>query len=233
LENYWFNGSPTHTHFSNAWSALFPAWEQAFVTVAQHHKRNVSDEQLKARIDEFSEQELSHARAHTQHNKRVEVTILADKEFQKTRLILKRPGSPMWLATMVSIEHIAACGSRAFLTSFGDNKSREFNLYAWHSVEELKHKSLAMDLWKHLGFSKSELNKVAVKNAIYVWKFAFTYTIGKLKQDKKLWQLQTIVDCLGLLGYVTFKCWIPYLRIFKQDFHPDHIDDTKLIAAHK
>ena len=232
MKKYWFDGSPTHTHFSNAWSALFPAWEQAFVKVAEHHSKNVTDPKLKVRIDKFVQQEIAHANAHNQHNKRAGLCEYADKEFDKTRIVLRRPGNPIWLATMVSIEHIAACKSRAFLSQFGDRQGREFNLYAWHSREELEHKSLAMDLWNHLGYSKEQLNAVARKNVGYVWKFALSYTLENLKKDKQLWKLRTLVDGAVLLNYVVFHCWKPYLQIFKQDFHPSQFDDSKFIEAH-
>ncbi len=233
MEKYWFNGSPAWTHFSNAWSALFPAWEQAFAKVAEHHLVNISDPDLKLRVEQFIKQELSHAQAHNQHNKRVGVCELADQEFKKIRPILRRPGNPIWLATMVSIEHIAACKSRAFLTKFGKYKSREFNLYSWHSKEEIGHKSLAMDLWNHLGYTKKKLNSTAFKNFFYVWKFALGYTLENLKKDKQLWSWKTFVDFLSLFNYVVIKCWIPYLKIFNSNFHPDCVDDTKLIAVFK
>lgn len=233
MKKYWFNGSPTYTHFTDSWSVLFPAWEEAFTKVAAHHRESVNNPELEARIDTFIAQELSHARAHNQHNKRAEICDLADKEFKKTKIIERKPGSPLWLATMISIEHTAAVSARSFLNKFGHIKSREFNLYAWHCVEELEHKSLALDLWNHLGFSKAQLNKVSRKNFIYTWKFAFSYTINSLKKDNQLWKFKTLVDGFSLLSYVVLRLWIPYLQIFKQDFHPDHIDDTKLIAVHK
>jgi predicted metal-dependent hydrolase len=232
LKKYWFNNSPIWTHFANAWSILFPAWESAFVKVAQYHLENVTDPELKARVNKFIEQELAHARAHIQHNRRADLCEYADKQFEKTRIVHRRPESPFWLATMVSIEHIAACKSRAFLTQFGHCKGREFNLFAWHSREELEHKSLAMDLWNHLGYSKKQLNTVARKNVGYVWKFALSYTLENLKKDGQLWRLRTLVDSFSLFNYVVIHCWIPYLQIFKQDFHPSQFDDSKFIEAH-
>lgn len=231
MEKYWFNGSSVWTHFFNAWSILFPAWEQAFVKVAEHHSKNVTDPELKNRINKFIKQELSHASAHNRHNHRAALCKDADKEFKKTRIIFRRPENPMWLATMVSIEHIAACKSRAFLSKFGDCKSREFNLFSWHSREELEHKSLAMDLWNHLGYSKEQLNTVARKNVVYVWKFALTYTLKNLKKDGQLWRFRTLLDSFSLFNYVVIHCWKPYLNIFKQDFHPNQFDDSKFIEA--
>ena len=62
---YWCENDPVRTHFYDGWSILFPAWERAFVRVAEHHRQSITDPVLIERIDQFCKQELAQiGRAH-------------------------------------------------------------------------------------------------------------------------------------------------------------------------
>jgi predicted metal-dependent hydrolase len=108
----WCGDSQFFTRNCNAVSVLFPAWERAFVAVARHHLLEVKDEALRARIEQFIQEELAHASAHDAYNVRAGITLAADEEYRKTRVIHRRPGAKLWLGSMVSIEHFAACMGR-------------------------------------------------------------------------------------------------------------------------
>jgi uncharacterized protein len=231
LMKYWCENDPVRTHFYDGWSILFPAWEQAFVCVASHYKDKVQDKDLAARIDQFCKQETAHANAHQAHNKAHGLTDLELRELRKTRLVFRRPNHKMWLATMVSIEHMAACGARTFLDRYEGQSSKELNLYKWHCKEELEHKSLAMDLWTHLGNSRAELKRIAALNMFYVLSSVLRYTVLKCKEDKVLWKLATIKSLLALCFELVFKSWVPYTEIFKNNFHPNNHDDSKWLTA--
>ena len=226
---YWFDGCPVRTHFCNALSVLFPAWELAFAEVVRAYKSDISDPALLRRMDQFIAQETAHGKAHHSHNVRVGITDLEDKEFEKIRLVLRRPKMRAWLAAMVSIEHIASSMSRYFLTTYTLRTGREFALFRWHSMEELEHKSLAIDLWDALGYSRTELKKLARGNLRYVVGFIVSYVFSKLRQDGTAITVQLlrgVGQCLKLLGYAV---WISRL-LGKPNFHPDNIDDSKLLT---
>lgn len=228
---YWCENDPVRTHFYDGWSILFPAWENAFVCVALHYKDKVADQNLKARIDQFCKQELAHANAHKAHNKSYKLGDMEARELRKARLVFRRPNHQMWLATMVSIEHMAACGARTFLKRYEGKSSKELNLYKWHCKEELEHKSLAMDLWIHFGNSRSTLKRVAALNMFYVLRSVLKYTVLKCQEDKVLWKASTIKSFVGLGFELIFKSWIPYTDIFKNNFHPNKTDDSKWLMA--
>lgn len=228
---YWCENDPVRTHFYDGWSILFPAWENAFVCVASHYKDKVADQNLKARIDQFCKQELAHANAHKAHNKSYKLGDIEARELRKARLVFRRPNHQMWLATMVSIEHMAACGARTFLKRYEGKSSKELNLYKWHCKEELEHKSLAMDLWIHFGNSRSTLKRVAALNMFYVLRSVLKYTVLKCQEDKVLWKASTIKSFIGLGFELIFKSWIPYTDIFKDNFHPNKTDDSKWLMA--
>jgi predicted metal-dependent hydrolase len=228
---YWCNNSPVWTHFYNATSALFPAWEGAFCAVAAHHRGNVTSPELLSRIDEFIKQESSHACAHHAMNKRQDLVDLENAEQKKVRVIHRSPDKLIWLATMVSIEHFAACLSRMIINKFHKESTRDFNLFLWHSKEELSHKSLAIDLWNQISAPKEKLRKVAFMNQRYVWKYLLSHTIGSLKNDRVLWKFSTLVDLLCLSSILFFKVFLPSLSIYLPAFHPDNVDDSKYLRA--
>lgn len=228
---YWCENDPVRTHFYDGWSILFPAWENAFVCVASHYRDKVQDATLRARIDQFCKQELAHANAHQAHNKTHNLSNMELREMRKAKLVFRRPNHQMWLATMVSIEHMAACGARTFLKRYANKSSKELNLYKWHCKEELEHKSLAMDLWLHFGNSRAVLKKVAALNMFYVLRSVLQYTISKCKEDGVMWKFSILKSFTTLCMELVFKSWLPYTEIFRKNFHPNNHDDSQWVVA--
>ncbi len=230
MKHYWFDNSPVMTHYYNALSILFPAWEEVFAHVAEHRKKDVSDPELLARMDKFIAQEIAHGKAHARHNVRHELSDSANAQIDIAKIALRRPQAKAWLAAMVSIEHIAACLSRDFLKAHGHKRGSGFALFRWHSIEELEHKSLALDVWSHLGYDTATLHTGAKRNFLYVWRFILGYTLDNLRKDGQLWRLRTVFDGGKLFGAIVFRVWIPYLQIFRRGFHPNAVDDSKFIS---
>lgn len=228
---YWCDNSAVWTHYGNASSIIFPAWERAFAAVINHHLPSVSDEDLRSRMIKFVQEELSHANAHESFNERHGLKDEEQKEFANTKMIHRRPGMTFWLGTMVSIEHLASCMARSYIDRWGSRESRDFKLFCWHAKEELGHKTLALDLWDHLGLPRSELRKIARVNQRYVLKFLLGYTLNKLKEDGVLYKPSTWKDLAVCFGYVGIKIGLPMLRIYLPGFHPDNIDDTRYLQA--
>lgn len=228
---YWCDNSAVWTHYGNASSIIFPAWERAFAAVINHHLPNVSDEDLRSRMIKFVQEELSHANAHESFNERHGLKDEEQKEFANTKMIHRRPGMTFWLGTMVSIEHLASCMARSYIDRWGSRESRDFKLFCWHAKEELGHKTLALDLWDYLGLPRSELRKIARVNQRYVLKFLLGYTLNKLKEDGVLYRPSTWKDLAVCFGYVGIKIGLPMLRIYLPGFHPDNIDDTRYLQA--
>lgn len=211
--------------FHHAISALFPAWERAFAAVAQHHRPKVSYE-LGLRIDKFVKEEISHANAHESYNKRYKLLDLQAKEFEKVRVIHRKPGLKLWLGTMVSIEHFAACMSRMLLQKFGHKTDRDSQLFNWHSKEELSHKDLAIDIWREIGNSDKDLRRIAVQNQKYVLKFIFSMIISRTDWSKP----SNWAEMINWLWWMTRKVFIPMLTIYIPRFHPNWFDDREVVA---
>lgn len=226
---YWCDNSPIWSHYGNASSVLFPAWEKAFAVVIQAHLPEVHDVELKNRMVQFMKEELAHANAHEAFNGRYDLKDLENEEFKRARLVHRRPKLQFWLGTMVSIEHLAACMSRSVLGRWGGREGKDYKLFCWHAQEELGHKSLAVDLWRYLGYSDKELRKIAWVNQKYVMGSLIKHTIKKTMQEGQFKKLSTWKDLFVWVGFVSTKVLIPMLTIYLPKFHPNNVDDTKYL----
>ena len=212
------------TNFHHAISALFPAWERAFVAVALHHSPRVSPE-LAVRIQAFAKEETAHANAHAAYNKRHQLYALEQAELDKARVIHKRPGLKLWLGTMVSIEHFAACMGRMLLERFEGDVGRDRQLFNWHAKEEIGHKDLAIDIWRELGYSDRELRKIALHNQRYVLSHIFAMVWrGTDWRRPANW-----TDAANLGWWMTKKVLVPMLAIYAPKFHPNWFKDEVLV----
>ena len=222
----WLGNSQIWTQHSHAVSVLFPAWERAFAVVASTHRGGVS-EALAARIDGFVAEELAHASAHESYNKRHDLKEAEQQEYQKTKIVHRTPGRRFWLGTMVSIEHLAACMGRMYLERFKVCDSKDYKLFEWHSREEIGHKSLAMDIWRELGYSDKHLRAIARQNQAYVLGFIATNALKNIDWKKpKNW-----VDLLDWGWWMTKKVFIPMLAIYIPRFHPNWFNDQRYEVA--
>lgn len=231
MTQYWCDNSPVWTHYGNASSVLFPAWEKAFAAVIEHHLPSVKDVELRNRMVQFMNEELSHARAHSNFNERYDLKALEDAEHKRTRIVYRKPGATFWLGTMVSIENLAACMSRSVLGRWNDRNGRDYKLFCWHAKEELGHKSLAIDVWNYLGYSEKELKRIAKINQKYVMSFLIGHTLKSVYKDGQLKKLSTWKDLFSWSWFVTTKVLIPMLAIYLPKFHPSRVNDDKYLQV--
>jgi predicted metal-dependent hydrolase len=225
--NNWCDNSQVYTRFYDALSVLFPAWEKAFVAVAKTHLENVQDPYLKQRLEQFIKEELAHASAHDAYNARAGLIEDAELQYKKAKIVHLRPNSKLWLGAMVSIEHLAVCFARMILDLHGQNSGREHNLFAWHSREEIGHKDLAIDVWRNLGYSDSDLRAIARQNQVYVLKFIVGYTY----QRTNFSSLKDYLDFAHWAWHMTTKVCVPMLKIYLPNFHPNKVDDSRYLEA--
>jgi predicted metal-dependent hydrolase len=214
----WCDDSPAWTNHCHAVSILFPAWERAFAQVARHYQSKVSPE-LAERIDSFAREEEAHANAHAAYNQRWNLEEQEDREFAKTRMVHRRPGMKVWLGTMVSIEHLAACMGRMYLAHHADNEGRDSKLFEWHAKEELGHKALAIDVWNEVGYTG--LDEIVRQNQQYVCGFILRYVLSRTNW----WSPKAVWDVAKWLWTMTVYVLIPMKAIYEPAFHPNNIDD--------
>lgn len=224
---YWCENSAVLTHYYNGLSVLFPAWEQLFCKVMEAYKPKVTDEQLLAEMDKFIKQETAHSKAHHAHNKKIDELDLEAEQYAKANILANKPASGTVLGAMVSIEHMASSAARDLIDRYSDKPEKEYKMYVWHAHEEIEHKSVAYKLWKYFDKDPSYLKRIAWVNFKTTVGFGLGYTWRKIKQEKLYWQPSTWFDLAKLSHRIIFKMLVPYTFIFRKNFNPDLIDDSK------
>ena len=233
-ESYWVLGCPVRTAWMDSLSSLFPAWEELWATVVEAYLPDVADPALKARMHEFIAQERAHKHAHHAHNKRLGWALDVEaREVAQVARAMARPKMRIWLSAMVSIEHIASSLSRYFLTNLAPQlQGRSSALFRWHSVEELQHKSLAIDLWDYLGYSRTDICKHAMRNLYYVLRHCMASTVVVLRTEGLLKHPRIWLKLVVVAGILVRHVGIPHLQLLRDSFHPSHTDDTELILRY-
>ena len=220
---HWCEDSEVLTHYHNAFSILFPAWEDLFCKVMIAHKDSIEDPHLLSLIDKFIKQETAHSKAHHKHNERIGELELEELQQYRADVLAKRPLNTTLLGAMVSIEHMASNLGRDFIDRYSEETSREYKLFLWHSQEEIEHKDVAFKVWQYFGKDKKKLNKIAKQNLKTVVKFITGYVWKNTDKTKpKNW-----LDMARLSHRMIVSLFVPYVSIFRDSFDPATIDDSK------
>ncbi len=168
----WLPGQPFASHFINEINLLLPAGEFWFCRVYNKALPLVKDEKLRDDVQMFVRQEAMHARAHggalvdylhthgieTESNTRREdwlfEALLSDEPFgRKVPKFLEHRWLVFRLGIIAAVEHMTCVLGKYAM----ENKAWEagdpvlLDLLRWHGAEEVEHRSVAFDLYKHLG----------------------------------------------------------------------------------
>lgn len=170
----WIPGQPFASHFINEINLLLPAGEFWFCKLYNKALPLVTDAKLREDVQMFVRQEAMHARAHggaiveylhahgieTQSNTQQEdwlfEVLLADAPFgRKLPKWAERRWLVFRLGIIAAVEHMTCVLGKYVL----ENKSWDalgadpvlLDLLRWHGAEEVEHRSVAFDLYRHLG----------------------------------------------------------------------------------
>ena len=238
----WADNDPFLTAIFNAMSISFPSGERNFIDSVRAYEDRITDEKLLSEVKGFYKQEGIHSREHRKYNKMLcqqRGYDLEDLENVFLRNLEKSKNNPqitprIMLASTVAAEH--------FTASFGENflkgrlvKNTEGvigELWQWHSMEELEHKSIAIDVFNHTGGSYKMRTALM---RITMWLFfrdTFKVAFKMLRHDKQLWKWKTLKSMSKFLfskhGFI--RIHIPaYRDFFREDFHPWDEDNRELL----
>ncbi len=173
---HWLPQQPFTSHFINEINLLLPAGEFWFCKLYNQALPLVKDAKLREDVQGFIRQEAMHARAHDgaiaeylgAHGIETESYMrsiswlfevaLADAPFgRKLPRLAQRQWLVFRLGLIAAIEHMTCVLGKYAL----DNKTWDelgadpvlLDLIRWHGAEEVEHRSVAFDLYKHLGGS--------------------------------------------------------------------------------
>ncbi|MQY28129.1 metal-dependent hydrolase [Nocardia aurantia] len=168
---YWIPGEPTATHVVNALHLLLPPGERWFIDVFREALPLVRDADLEALMKGFMGQEGTHSVQHAVVLDRLAEAGLDSRPFvDRLEQVFQGPlghHRPRWLpiprrewlrlrlSVIAAIEHYTAVlgdwilGARAFEQAGADPTM--LDLLRWHGAEEVEHRAVAYDVFRHLG----------------------------------------------------------------------------------
>ena len=172
----WIPGQPFASHFINEINMILPAGEFWFCRLYNQALPFVTDDKLRSDVQAFVRQEAMHARAHagacseylrahgidTRRNLAVMDWLferaLGDEPFgRKLPRLLQRRWLVFRLGIIAAVEHMTCVlGKYALNNREWDKAGADpvlLDLIRWHGAEEIEHRSVAFDLYTHLGGS--------------------------------------------------------------------------------
>ncbi len=204
----WIPEQPFASHFINEINLLLPAGEFWFCKVYNQALPLITDPKLREDAQAFVRQEAMHARAHgaavveylnshgieTESNMRqgdwLFETLLADTPFGfKLPRLAQRRLLVFRLGIIAAVEHMTCVLGKYIL----ENKSWDaagadpvlLDLLRWHGAEEVEHRCVAFDLYRHLGGgypSRYYLASIAMPAIYALWVHGASHL---MKQDQR------------------------------------------------
>jgi uncharacterized protein len=191
----WIPNEPYASYFINEINLILPAGEFWFCRLYNKALPLITDEKLKEDVRGFIKQEAMHARGHssateeylaargikTERNqllmKWLFDVVLDDTPFgKKVPAWLERRWLLARLGLVATIEHMTCVlGMYVLENKKWDELNSDqvlLDLIRWHGAEEVEHRSVAFDLYKHLGgdyLSRYYLAAVVVPMIIGLW----------------------------------------------------------------
>ncbi|HEM6664617.1 TPA: metal-dependent hydrolase, partial [Acinetobacter baumannii] len=189
--SFYYEENPVVTSLFVVLSAMFPAGEMFFIESIRNVRNQIKDEKLLEDIKAFIAQEAFHSREHKTlnnhliHSNYPEVVEIEAKT--KARLDkLRQLSAVEQVAATVVMEHYTATLAHLLLTDSlikAKTTQESRNLWEWHALEELEHKSVAFDVLNAIGGNSSKNRKVALARvAKLITPIIFKYWIKILKR---------------------------------------------------
>ncbi len=243
IPRWWFGGDRELTRSVDAMHMLFPEGERFFVRSVKHYLRDIEDDpELKARVKGFIGQEVMHGREHEAafallDRDGVEYQSFIDGVIKPTfeRFADRLP--PIYqLAGTCALEHLTATlGESTFsdpLLERAHPTMRE--LMEWHAVEELEHKSVAFDVFRHVGGRyHHRIIGMTIAYALFMrlWRLGTRHLLerdgGYSAADMKALR-QRVREADAEVMPLFRRAFVSYLR---PGFHPEQRDTSGLVAA--
>jgi predicted metal-dependent hydrolase len=241
---YWMGGDAYTTHLLNAMSLMFPHGERMFMEAVRAYRDQLSDPRLLRQVRGFLGQEALHSREHRTMNAwlttlginadKYEEAVAADIERQRAKR-----GPIDDLAVTCALEHFTAIMAEAWLNEpemRAQAHEAVRDLWTWHALEELDHKSVAYDVYAEVGGDYATRIRwmliISFRFLLSVGSFQYFLLRGDKKLSDPVYLAKSWWKFWGPRGRFT-KLLPSYLRYFKPNFHPWDDDDRALIAQYE
>jgi predicted metal-dependent hydrolase len=242
---WWNGGDPAATALYNALSATFPEGEAFFVESVRRY-RDDAPPKLAQEIQAFTTQEAIHSREHAEFNKAAveagyDLAPLEQRVHWRLGLVKERPPIAALAATM-ALEHFTAILAHELLKDprhLDRAEPESAALWKWHAAEEIEHKGVAYDTWRHAtrDWPGSKRWKVKARVMLLVTRnFIVDRTLGALellRQDgitgPRAWA--RLIWFMWVRPGMMRKIFSAWAKYFLPGFHPWNEDDRHLIAG--
>jgi hypothetical protein len=250
---HWVPGDPQTTHTINVLHLLLPAGERWFVDVYRHIVPEITDEGLREDVRGFMGQEAVHSRAHatvlehlaaqgidsTPYTRRVEwmfERLLGDAPlgFRGLPKRLRRLWLMRRLAIIAAVEHFTAVLGWWVINSPALDRAHAdptmLDLLRWHGAEEVEHRSVAFDLYRHVGGTYAGQVAAMILTApmlIFLWaRGVFFFMKADPAAGKPSWRAFRRAGRRGLLPTTSILlAAVP--RYLRRDYHPSQEGSTE------
>ncbi|HPH06177.1 MAG TPA: metal-dependent hydrolase [Methylotenera sp.] len=239
IPTFWFGGDAFKTRLFDAHSLLTPAGEGFFIRCLKAYKNQIRDSRLNLEVEKFILQEGQHTLQHRLSNNRlkaqgIDVDKLESDQQKETERFRLRISQHLGLALTTAYEHITTITSHALMEHpelFSDADPNIFSLYAWHSAEEIEHKSVCFDVMQNVAKVKYPLRVFALVIATLSFQVQVSMLTGKLlrhdgfsfTQRLALWR-RGLKWMYGKNGFTRIQLK-HYFAYFRPHFHPTSFGD--------
>ena len=217
----WIPNQPFVSYFVNEINMILPAGEFWFCRLYNKVLPQISDEKLKQDVKAFIRQEAMHAQAHASANKEyltlrnIDVQrnldlmdflftkVLADQPLGfKVPKILEHQWDLFRLGIIATVEHMTCVlGKYVLYNQHWEELGADpamLDLVKWHGAEEIEHRTVAFDLYRHLGggyIARYYLSGFVIAGVLGLWVDGAAHI---MKQDARFKSIQPSL----------FKPWI-------------------------
>ena len=229
-------------------SAMFPPGEMFFIESIRNVRDQITDEKLLEDIRNFIAQEAFHSREHKSLNEHLiqsNYPEVADIEAKTKKRLdkLRKLSKVDQLAATVVMEHYTATLARLLLTDplIKEKTTQESrNLWEWHALEELEHKSVAFDVLNAIGGNTARNRRMAlVRVARLIAPITFEYWIYILRRKDMKFSRSDLKEALYLsfggknrLGIFS-RTFIDMLDVRDKHFNPLYMQTEQLEAEYR
>lgn len=234
-----FGDNITATTYLATLSAFFPPGEDFFVQSVNHFSGRVTDPTLRAEVAGFTGQEVIHSREHDRLNEVLRErgfdVDVAERAVRIALALLSRLPARQQLACTALMEHFTALMAEETLAAEDAGEGHihpDLNeLWLWHALEELEHKSVSYDVYETIGNRWIErllaepLVVATVGPALLASWGWLLVTEGALTRRGDL--LEGLRLVLGP-GAIMRKVLLGMPRFRRRDFHPDKRDTSAI-----
>ena len=242
LATDWADNDAFLTAIFNAMSISFPSGEKNFIDSVRVYQDRIEDPKLRSEVKGFFKQEGIHSREHRKYNQLLcqqRGYDLEELEGVYLNRIEASKNDPkitnrVMLASTVAVEHFTASFGESFLQGklVKNVEGPLGDLWRWHSLEELEHKSVAFDVYRQIGGDNKMRTTVMRLSMMTLFWDVMKVAIKILRHDQQLWKWKTVKSMAKFLfskqGFI--RIHVPaYKTFFRDDFHPWDIDNRPLL----